>query len=162
MALRLSILICTIPRHSKSLSALLTALTPQLTDEVEVLVESRTDLNVGAKRNILLKDAAGVTISTGGTLSDGTYGEVSVSTGNYTLLTSAAAIQGRSPTSHSHTLASLGVQAGDVLDGVSCFVLPTNSGAVVQVGGTTGVASTGTASSQSPIGSSSLVLTSSS
>ena len=56
----LSILICTLPNRIGYLSQLLQVLTPQRTDEVEVLVESDNgSMTTGMKRNILLHSSKG-------------------------------------------------------------------------------------------------------
>lgn len=59
MALKLSILIPTIPRHSKPFAELLEILSPQLTDEVEVILDCDIVSNIGIKRNNLLAQAIG-------------------------------------------------------------------------------------------------------
>lgn len=59
MALKLSILIPTIPRHSKPFAELLEVLSPQLTDEVEVILDCDMVSNIGMKRNNLLAQAIG-------------------------------------------------------------------------------------------------------
>ena len=56
----LSILICTLPNRIGYLSQLLQVLTPQRTDEVEVLTESDNgSMTTGTKRNLLLKRSTG-------------------------------------------------------------------------------------------------------
>ena len=56
----LSILICTLPNRIGYLSQLLQVLTPQRTDEVEVLTESDNgSMTTGMKRNLLLKRSTG-------------------------------------------------------------------------------------------------------
>ena len=56
----LSILICTLPERIGYLSLLLQALSPQKTDEVEILTESDNGtISTGRKRNILLQRSKG-------------------------------------------------------------------------------------------------------
>ena len=56
----LSILICTLPNRIGYLSQLLQILTPQRTEDVEVLIESdNASMTTGHKRNLLLKRSTG-------------------------------------------------------------------------------------------------------
>lgn len=58
--MRLSILICSLKHRETELNRLLTILNPQLTVDVEVLVETDGgELTIGGKRNILLNKAVG-------------------------------------------------------------------------------------------------------
>lgn len=57
--IRLSILILTIPAREKLLAQLLYILRPQITDEVEVLLNRNPGKSIGAKRNALLLKAQG-------------------------------------------------------------------------------------------------------
>ena len=57
---KLSILICTMPFRAEKLQRLLSVLTPQLNDFVEVKIESdEGQMTIGAKRNKLLNEATG-------------------------------------------------------------------------------------------------------
>lgn len=62
MALKLSILIATMPHRASQYAKLRSILDPQLTDEVEVLVDMspKINCNIGRKRNLLLSKANGV------------------------------------------------------------------------------------------------------
>ena len=58
---KLSILICTLERRKRYFDRLMQWLTPQLTDEVEVIHLSDVgDISIGAKRNALVKMATGL------------------------------------------------------------------------------------------------------
>ena len=61
---RLSILICHLNERAEKLAALLAVLEPQLTAEVQLLVEPDSgEMDIGAKRNKLLFDARGTYIA---------------------------------------------------------------------------------------------------
>ena len=58
--MKLSVLVCSLTRRTKYLERLLAVLQPQLTDEVELLIETDDGkLTTGQKRNILLEKATG-------------------------------------------------------------------------------------------------------
>lgn len=59
MALRLSILVATMPSRSKSFEALIEVLGQQLTGETELIVDFAMSYNIGTKRNKLLESATG-------------------------------------------------------------------------------------------------------
>jgi glycosyltransferase involved in cell wall biosynthesis len=54
MSKRLSILIATTPSRSAKLAELMAILQPQLTDDVELIMDDSVDYNIGIKRNFLL------------------------------------------------------------------------------------------------------------
>lgn len=56
----LSILVLTIPGREAFLQDLITRLEPQLTDEVELLIDGRRDVSIGAKRNHLVNECDGM------------------------------------------------------------------------------------------------------
>ncbi len=57
---KFSVLICSLKQRHKTLNRLLKILTPQRTDDVEILIEiDEGSLSIGAKRNLLLKQARG-------------------------------------------------------------------------------------------------------
>ena len=56
----LSILILTIPGREGLLQALINRLEPQLTDDVQILIDARPEISIGAKRNHLVKSCTGV------------------------------------------------------------------------------------------------------
>jgi glycosyltransferase involved in cell wall biosynthesis len=59
MAVRLSILICTMPNRSAMLQRLLDVLKPQLTDDVELNIDCTEDIAIGQKRQDILESAKG-------------------------------------------------------------------------------------------------------
>lgn len=64
MEIKLSILIATMPSRKQSLSRLLFSLTTQNTSglTVEIISNDRMDVNIGAKRNLMLQEAKGTYI----------------------------------------------------------------------------------------------------
>lgn len=59
MALKLSILIATMPSRASNLDGLMQILSLQIMDEVEVITDSSMNYNIGTKRNKLLSLASG-------------------------------------------------------------------------------------------------------
>lgn len=57
--MKLSILICTLPERQDLFNRLFDILQPQLTNEVEVVINSDEEMSIGAKRNWLLENATG-------------------------------------------------------------------------------------------------------
>lgn len=61
--MKLSILICHLKERHEKLERLMKVLRPQLTPDVEVLIESDDFSTIGAKRNLLLSKARGMYVS---------------------------------------------------------------------------------------------------